>query len=158
MSETKILKFEDKAIPTIGKSETVPSVEHLEKAGDRLRAKYLDKADKAKVSGYRSLFTKLCNTAIAEIEKAIDTGNPPIYVYNPAETDSGILLSKVELSNFEDPAFYMVMKEFANKTSLSIDMKLMPVGKQPLSPIKGANGKQPMSQPTGAIPVIIITL
>lgn len=157
MSETKILKFEDKAIPIIGKSEIVPSVD-LEKAGDRLRAKYLDKADKAKVSEYRSLFSKLCNAAIAEIEKAIDTGNPPIYVYNPAETNSGILLSKVELSNFEDPTFYMVMKEFANKTSLSIDMKLMPVGKQPLSPIKGVNGKQPMSQPTGAIPVIVITI
>ena len=130
----------------------------LEGIAATLRKLYIEKASTETVQEYRIFFDSICNAAAIEIKSNIEAGKDPIFIYNPAETTHGITLSKVDLKNFKDPVFYMIMQEYAKKTGFDINTKVIPV-KMPLSPITDMNGKHPEAQikPT-AMPVIIISI
>ena len=118
--------------------------------GERLRALYIASANKDTVNEYRAFFDTLCASAFDNIEKNIKEGKPPIYFYNPLETDHGIILSSKEDERFNDPLFLILMKEYAEKYELVMNIKLA-------SPVTNTPGGQPrpVGHPTSVIVISI---
>ena len=132
----------------------------LDGIADKLRQTYLHStpAKTEAVHKYETFLESLCKAAADKIKSNIAENKDPIFIYNPMETNTGIILSKADLNNFNDPAFYMVMKEYADKTGFNIETKVIPV-KMPLSPITNINGNHPEVQAKqAAVPVIIISI
>lgn len=146
----------------ITENNMTPSINSISLYGiaDKLRQAYLHStpAKTEAVHKYETFLESLCKTAADKIKSNIAENKDPIFVYNPMETNTGIILSKADLNNFNDPAFYIVMKEYADKTGFTIETKVIPV-KMPLSPITDINGNHPEAQAKqAAVPVIIISI
>lgn len=115
--------------------------------GAQLKEKLIESMNSNALVDYSKIIDDLFEDAYNTIYDAIYKGLDPIYIFNPIESKSGILISNGSMPDyFNDPAFIMLLNDRANQEDLSVSFKMLPT-------LSGKDGKS-----IRPVPALVITI